>query len=116
MITCFIRYELEPYRQEAFATYARMWGQTIPACGANLIGYFGPHEGSLTTAYGVYSIDDLAAYEADKAAMKTEMSAAITRLTAIRDAASPTNAQVIQAVRDLAGYQLQIIKAIRRML
>ena len=54
MITCFIRYELEPYSQEAFATYARMWGQTIPACGANLIGYFGPHEGSLTTAYGVY--------------------------------------------------------------
>jgi hypothetical protein len=70
MITCFIRYELEPYSQDAFATYARMWGQTIPACGANLIGYFGPHEGSLTTAYGVYSIDDLAAYEAYRARLK----------------------------------------------
>jgi hypothetical protein len=64
MITCFIRYELQPFSQETFSTYARMWGQTIPSCGASLIGYFGPHEGSLTTAYGVYSLESLAAYEA----------------------------------------------------
>jgi hypothetical protein len=71
MITCFIRYELQPFSHEAFATYARMWGQTIPSCGANLIGYFGPHEGSLTTAYGVYSLDNLAAYEAYRARLKS---------------------------------------------
>lgn len=70
MITCFIRYELEPFRQAEFATYARMWGQAIPACGADLIGYFGPHEGSLTTAYGVYSLENLAAYEAYRARLK----------------------------------------------
>lgn len=70
MITCFIRYDLEPFSQEAFATYARMWGQAIPACGADLIGYFGPHEGSLTTAYGVYSLENLAAYEAYRARLK----------------------------------------------
>ncbi len=70
MITCFIRYELQPFSQEAFATYARMWGQAIPAAGANLIGYFGPHEGSLTTAYGVYSLESLAAYEAYRARLK----------------------------------------------
>ena len=50
MITCFIRYDLEPFCQQEFATYAQMWGQAIPACGADLVGYFGPHEGSLTTA------------------------------------------------------------------
>lgn len=70
MITCFIRYDLEPFSQEAFAAYARMWGQAIPACGADLIGYFGPHEGSLTTAYGVYSLPDLSAYEAYRARLK----------------------------------------------
>ncbi len=70
MITCFIRYDLEPFTQDAFAAYARMWGEAIPACGADLIGYFGPHEGSLTTAYGVYALDSLAAYEAYRARLK----------------------------------------------
>jgi NIPSNAP len=51
MITCFIRYELDPYKLPAFDEYARNWGQAIPRCGAELIGYFAPHEGSATTAY-----------------------------------------------------------------
>jgi len=63
MITCFIRYEIEPFRIDVFNEYARNWGQAIPRCGADLIGYFSPHEGSSTIAYGVYNIDDLAAYE-----------------------------------------------------
>ncbi|WP_260597581.1 NIPSNAP family protein [Sphingomonas endolithica] len=67
MITCFIRYEIDPYRVDAFEQYARNWGEAIPRCGADLIGYFAPHEGSATTAYGVYSIEDLAAYEAYRA-------------------------------------------------
>jgi hypothetical protein len=64
MLTCFIRYEIDPFKKEAFAEYARNWGQAIPQNGADLIGYFAPHEGSLTTAYGVYNIERLAAYEA----------------------------------------------------
>lgn len=64
MITCFIRYQIAPFKRDQFAEYARNWGKAIPRCGADLVGYFGPHEGSLTTAYGVYHIDSLAAYEA----------------------------------------------------
>ena len=67
MITCFIRYELEPFAAEPFERYARVWNEAIPACGADLIGYFAPHEGSATTAYGLYNIDSLAAYEAYRA-------------------------------------------------
>lgn len=67
MITCFIRYEIDPFKQEAFGHYARQWAQAIPRCGADLIGYFAPHEGSATTAYGVYTLPSLAAYEAYKA-------------------------------------------------
>ncbi|WP_114952554.1 NIPSNAP family protein [Sphingosinicella terrae] len=63
MITCFIRYEIEPHRREAFEHYARVWAEAIPRCGADLIGYFAPHEGSATIAYGLYSIESLAAYE-----------------------------------------------------
>ena len=64
MITCFIRYEIDPFKKSAFETYAQNWGQAIPRCGADLIGYFAPHEGSSTVAYGLYNIESLAAYEA----------------------------------------------------
>lgn len=67
MITCFIRYEINPFKTPAFEQYARNWGQAIPRCGADLIGYFAPHEGSNTTAYGLYNIASLAEYEAYRA-------------------------------------------------
>lgn len=63
MITCFIRYQIDSTKKSAFEQYARNWGQAIPRCGADLVGYFAPHEGSNTTAYGLYNIDSLAAYE-----------------------------------------------------
>lgn len=62
-VTCFIRYEIDPFGKADFEEYARNWGQAIPRCGANMIGYFAPHEGSATTAYGIYNIESLAAYE-----------------------------------------------------
>lgn len=67
MLTCVIRYEIDPTKKEQFIQYARNWGQAIPRCGAGLIGYFAPHEGSSTLAYGIYTIDSLAAYEAYRA-------------------------------------------------
>ncbi|MBX9463609.1 MAG: NIPSNAP family protein [Aquamicrobium sp.] len=71
-ITCFIRYEIDPFGKEDFETYARNWGEAIPRCGAELIGYFAPHEGSATTAYGVYSIGSLAEYEAYRARLAAD--------------------------------------------
>ncbi|HEV2502920.1 MAG TPA: NIPSNAP family protein [Mesorhizobium sp.] len=71
-ITCFIRYEIDPFKKAAFEEYARNWGQAIPRCGADLIGYFAPHEGSATTAYALYSIDSLAAYEAYRARLAAD--------------------------------------------
>ena len=71
-ITCFIRYKIDPFQKEAFVDYARNWGQAIPRSGADLIGYFAPHEGSATTAYGVYNIESLAAYEAYRARLMAD--------------------------------------------
>jgi hypothetical protein len=51
MITCIIRYHIDPTKKTQFEHYARNWGQAIPRCGADLIGYFAPHEGSATLAY-----------------------------------------------------------------
>ncbi|MBX2805873.1 MAG: NIPSNAP family protein [Hyphomicrobiales bacterium] len=64
MITCFIRYEIDPAKKDQFIRYAWNWGTIIPRCGADLIGYFAPHEGSSTVAYGVYNVASLAEYEA----------------------------------------------------
>ncbi|CTQ50174.1 NIPSNAP family protein [Jannaschia donghaensis] len=67
MLTCVIRYDIDPTKRAEFATYARNWGTAIPRCGAHLRGYFAPHEGSSTLAYGIYDIESLAAYEAYRA-------------------------------------------------
>jgi hypothetical protein len=47
-----------------FEEYARRWLIVIPKCGANLVGYWMPHEGTNNIAYGLISFDSLAAYEA----------------------------------------------------
>ena len=67
MLTCVIRYHIDPTKRAQFERYARTWGQAIPRCGADLIGYYAPHEGSSTLAYGIYNIESLAAYEAYRA-------------------------------------------------
>lgn len=72
MITCFIRYEIDPFKREQFEVYARNWGEAIPRNGSDLIGYFAPHEGSLTTAFGIYNIESLADYEAYRARLKAD--------------------------------------------
>jgi hypothetical protein len=64
MLTCVIRYHIDPTKKDQFASYSRNWGEAIPRCGADLIGYFAPHEGSSTLAYGIYNVESLAAYEA----------------------------------------------------
>lgn len=53
MLTCVIRYHIDPTKKAEFEHYARNWGQAIPRCGADLIGYYAPHEGSSTLAYGI---------------------------------------------------------------
>lgn len=72
MITCVITYEIDPWRADAFDRYAQAWGRAIPRCGADLIGYFAPHEGSATRAYGIYNIESLAAYEAYRARLRED--------------------------------------------
>lgn len=72
MLTCIIRYHIDPTKKELFAQYARNWGQAIPRCGADLIGYFAPPEGSTTLAYGIYNIASLADYETYRARLATD--------------------------------------------
>jgi NIPSNAP len=71
-ITCFIRYQIDPFQRDAFKRYAEAWGHIIPRCGGELIGYFLPHEGSNDVAWGLIGFDDLAAYERYRATLKQD--------------------------------------------
>ena len=71
-ITCFIRYQIDPFQKDAFRAYAQNWGRIIPRCGGNLVGYFLPDEGTNDIAWGLISFDSLAAYEAYRARLKTD--------------------------------------------
>lgn len=63
MLTCFIRYQIDPFQRDAFESYAVRWGTIIPRCGGDLNGYFLPHEGTNDVAFGLIAFDSLAAYE-----------------------------------------------------
>jgi hypothetical protein len=71
-ITCFIRYQIDPFQREAFKMYAENWGRIIPRCGGHLIGYFLPHEGTNDIGWGLIAFDSLAAYESYKARLKLD--------------------------------------------
>jgi hypothetical protein len=71
-LTCFIRYQIDPFQREAFHAYARNWGRIIPRCGGQLLGYFLPHEGSNDVAWGLIGFDSLAAYEAYRARLRAD--------------------------------------------
>ncbi|RRS04504.1 NIPSNAP family protein [Aquabacterium soli] len=71
-ITCFIRYQIDPFQHAAFSRYATAWGRIIPRCGGDLIGYFLPHEGTNDVAWGLISFEDMAAYERYRAALKAD--------------------------------------------
>jgi hypothetical protein len=71
-ITCFIRYEIDPFQRNAFKEYAEHWKRIIPRCGGDLIGYFLPHEGTNNVAWGLISFVSLAAYEAYRAKLQAD--------------------------------------------
>lgn len=71
-ITCFIRYQIDPFQREAFRAYAENWGRIIPRCGGNLLGYFLPHEGSNDIAWGLVTFSTLGEYEAYRTRLKTD--------------------------------------------
>jgi hypothetical protein len=73
MITCFIRYQIDPFQRDAFEIYAQNWGRIIPRCGGHLLGYFLPHEGTNDEAWGLIAFDSLAAYEAYRARIRADV-------------------------------------------
>jgi len=67
MITCFLRYEIDPDRIDAFERYGRLWITLVERFGGRHHGYLLPSEGASDVAYASFTFDSLASYEAYRA-------------------------------------------------
>jgi NIPSNAP len=72
MITCYLRYVLDPYKVADFEAYARMWIRLVTRMGGAHHGYFLPHEGANNIAVALFSFPSLAAYEAYRQRLNTD--------------------------------------------
>lgn len=63
MITCHLRYEIDPAQLAAFEEYARGWIPIVNRLGGTHHGCFLPHEGANDIAYALFSFPSLADYE-----------------------------------------------------
>ena len=71
-ITCFIRYQIDPFQRDDFATYAATWGRIIPRLGGHLVGYFLPSEGTNDVAWALVAFESLAAYESYRTRLRSD--------------------------------------------
>lgn len=72
MITCHIKYIIDPHKLDAFAAYARSWIPIVNRMGGQHHGYLLPHEGANNIAYALFSFPSLSAYEAYRAQANTD--------------------------------------------
>ena len=63
MITCYLRYTIDPYQLEAFERYSRMILPLAGKYGGVHHGAFLPHEGPNNIAVHLFSFPSLAEYE-----------------------------------------------------
>ena len=72
MVTCYLRYVVDPYQVAAFEEYGRRWIALIQRYGGVHHGYFLPHEGTNNIAWALISFASLADYEAYRARIKAD--------------------------------------------
>jgi hypothetical protein len=72
VITCYLRYKIDPYKLADFETYARLWVPIVNRMGGQHHGYFLPHEGTNDVAVALFSFSSLAAYEDYRTRMATD--------------------------------------------
>lgn len=64
MITCYVRYVIDPKKVKAFEQYAKMWIPLVEKFGGQHNGYYLPSEGANNIALALFSFESLTAYEA----------------------------------------------------
>ncbi|MFC4701608.1 NIPSNAP family protein [Glaciecola siphonariae] len=63
MITCYLKYVVDPHKLGEFEHYAKLWIPLVNKYGGTHHGYFMPAEGANNIALALFSFADLASYE-----------------------------------------------------
>lgn len=63
MISCHLRYVIDPKKLREFEHYAKLWLPLVAKFGGQHHGYFLPAEGANNIAYALFSFASLATYE-----------------------------------------------------
>ncbi|QIE25769.1 hypothetical protein SBC1_49580 (plasmid) [Caballeronia sp. SBC1] len=63
MITCYLRYIIDPSKLKEFEAYGKMWIPLVEKFGGQHHGYFMPSEGANNVALALFSFPSLSAYE-----------------------------------------------------
>jgi hypothetical protein len=79
LITCYLRYVVDPFKLAEFEKYGRMWIPLVEKFGGKHHGYFLPSEGANNVALALFTFPSFAAYETyrEKAALDPECRAAM---------------------------------------
>lgn len=64
MVTCYIKYIIDPAKVDQFEQYAKMWIPLVAKFGGQHHGYFLPSEGANNVALALFTFSSLAEYEA----------------------------------------------------
>ncbi|WP_028468709.1 NIPSNAP family protein [Neptunomonas japonica] len=63
MVTCYLRYVIDPYKLVEFEKYAKMWIPLVNKFGGVHNGYFLPSEGANNIALALFTFPSLTEYE-----------------------------------------------------
>ncbi len=63
MITCYVRYVIDPKKVNEFESYAKMWIPLVKKFGGHHNGYFLPSEGANNIALALFTFPTLSDYE-----------------------------------------------------
>jgi NIPSNAP protein len=63
MVTCYLRYVIDPLKLKEFEHYGRMWIPLVEKFGAKHHGYLLPSEGANNVALAMFTFPSLALYE-----------------------------------------------------
>jgi hypothetical protein len=73
VVTCYLRYIIDPDKLAEFETYGKMWIPLVEKLGGTHHGYFLPSEGASNVALAMFSFPSLAGYEGYRTAAASDL-------------------------------------------
>ncbi len=99
MITCYLRYIIDPFKVKEFEHYAKLWTPLVEKFGGKHNGYFLPHEGQNNIALALFTFPSLAEYE-------------IYRLKAIKDPECQNAMKYYAETKCFISYERSFMKPV----